>query len=508
MDIQTVFISIAISSAIVGCLFLPGIKIGLNLADEGYLQYGSTCLLKGQVPIRDFRAYDPGRYYWCAAWMNALGQTFVTQRLAMACIIAMVLTVVCCTVFFVGHSWAIALLATLLSFIWIHPYFKAFEVLFSLLAVVTCYFTLSDPGIAAYFLSGIAIGIAMFFGLNIMLYLGLSVLATLLLSLFIRPGETSIQEMLWTVPGLLLGLMPLLLIAGRYRGFLSAYWQKKVLVVLKRRTTNLPLPLPWIWAEPPQLNGLSRTRRRVFQWVFTLLPVVYLAAITLALKGSHVQSPSGMLLISSGVTGLVYLHHSFSRADISHLCQSIQPAVLLVGTLAAAWMPWTIGVLMLAALCVGSAWSIWPQHNDLYRFLQNRKEYSPFDGARETLVLPEHQVKSLEMFRQIIDANSVADQAVFFAPIIPGYYPFFNRQPVHYDVYSVYPADPATQRQIIDALHTRGTGLSIILNTATDANEKLRFSQTHSLVWQYLNTELNVLVDDRLPVDAGVFLQK
>ena len=180
MDFFPVLISILISCTVVATLFLPGIKIGLNTADEGYLHFGSVNLLEGKTPIRDFRAYDPGRYYWCALWMRSVAPTFTAQRLAMGFIMVLGLSIVCYLVFESGQSWTLAILAAILTLTWMRPYFKAFEILFSLIATTVSFFVIIGPGTTSYLFSGFMVGVALFFGLNFGLYMGLSVLLAIL----------------------------------------------------------------------------------------------------------------------------------------------------------------------------------------------------------------------------------------------------------------------------------------------------------------------------------------
>lgn len=507
MDFFSVFISFVISSIIVAAMFLPGIKLSLNLADEAYLHFGSVSLLEGKTPIRDFRAYDPGRYYWCALWMRFLGPTYVSQRLAMGFIMVLALTIFCCWIFHIGQSWSVATLATLISFIWMRPYFKAFEILFSLVAVTVSFFIITDPGAAVYLLSGFIVGIALFLGLNIGLYSGLSFLLALGFHFTIQPAEASIVPLIYMIVGFAPGISPILLLGLRNPGYFSMYWEKKIKTVLKRGTSNLPLPLPWLWTHPTNLNQLTPTRQLFFKIVFTGLVPFYLSMLILGLGILNVHSLTGGLIISTSLVGLVYLHHLFSRADVPHMWQTIHPGLMLMSILPAAFLPRPWASLLLAFIAALSSWAILPQWSVFFKFIRNPKHYRKYDTGHEVLRLSNGQANIFEALSQIINANSAKDDAVFFAPSVPGLYRLFGRRPALYDIYCIYPETPGKQSQMIKSLQDQEIRIVIIYDQPIDQNEKLMFSKTHSQVWHYLTRHFDLLENDHLPQVVKIFIK-
>jgi hypothetical protein len=156
--------------ALTGAACFAQWRIDFNIADEGFLWYGATATAHGQVPLRDFFSYDPGRYYWAAAWAPLFGDGILALRLSTAIFQALGL-------FFgllaarrvLDRPWLLALAGAVLL-VWMIPRHKAFEPSVAMAAVWVGVRLLERPSVGRHFAAGLLAGLAAFMGKNLGLY--------------------------------------------------------------------------------------------------------------------------------------------------------------------------------------------------------------------------------------------------------------------------------------------------------------------------------------------------
>lgn len=101
---------------------------GLNLGDEGYLWHNAQRTLEGGVPIRDFRSYDPGRYYWSALWFAWLGPGLSSLRISLAAFQFLGLFAALLAIRRAIRSWQGLILSSIVILLWMYPRHKIFEI--------------------------------------------------------------------------------------------------------------------------------------------------------------------------------------------------------------------------------------------------------------------------------------------------------------------------------------------------------------------------------------------
>jgi hypothetical protein len=464
--------SLAVAIASVFALHWPTLRYGLNLCDEGYLWYGSVQTLKGKVPIRDFRGYDLGRYYWCALWMRLLGARNGSVRIAMMAVEVGGVWLATVLVYAATHAWPAAILWCLVITSCGHPWYRSVESTFSFAGVAMAAVLVNSPTPAHAMAVGFLGALMTLAGLNVAIYN----CGGVLLAIFFASGSTSFAHTLVSyLAGVALGLGVLMILFALIPGFLRAYWQRKLLPILKRGTTNLPVPIPWLWRKTP--GG------RFIKTCFTVLPLFYAISLVWLLIHKHPLSDGNTAFTAAVCVGVFYLHYALSRADAEHLLVAIQPwfiaiAPLLFGT-------WLGGVA--SAAIAGAVITRVHLSNNL--FLAHRRDPAAFrkyslDG--DLIWVPKPMAADLDAIGEAVNAHTLPGEPAFFAPVLVTFYPLFARRPAAYDIFCVYPAKPKAQEQMIASMTRERLRLALVFNMEVDGRPERRFSNTHPLVWNHL----------------------
>lgn len=330
--IPNIKIFLSASVLMIFSFYLQG-NILIDLADEGFLWYGTWRTLLGDIPLSDFHSYDPGRYYWTAGCSMIFGSSLMALRTSLAIFQTLGLTLGLMALRRVIHSWGVLIIAGALLLLWMHPRHKIFEHTFAMASVYVAVLLMEKPSFQRHFIAGIFVGVAAFFGRNHGFY-GFVSFFSLILFIWLKIERTHFFRRIsaWGT-GIFIGYSPMLIMFVFVPNFFKSFI-KNIRFIL-RNSTNLSLPVPWPWTA--DFINITETIKCISTGVFFLaLPVFYILTSAYLLKSKSDVLKQKSLITASVFVGVPYVHHIFSRADISHLAQGIHP--LLIGLLSLSFM--------------------------------------------------------------------------------------------------------------------------------------------------------------------------
>ncbi|ARP84081.1 hypothetical protein CAL12_26875 [Bordetella genomosp. 8] len=483
---------LVLAAATVFGLFAWQGRNGFNLWDEGYLWYGVQRVLDGEVPLRDFLAYDPGRYYWAAAWMGAWRDSgIMSLRVAVALFQLLGL--------FVGlqlinksappgRSRAIFLLVGALTLaVWMFPRHKLFDISISILLVGVFAYLVYKPVLSRYFMVGMSVGLAAVLGRNHGFYAALaSVLVFVWLRLSHEPTVPAGKTILAWAAGVLLGYSPILLMVLFVPGFATAFWQS-VAFIFEVQATNLPLPVPWPWRADFSLVGIQPWRQLLVGLFFLALPIFSLLALIWIFVARRRRIAVSPVLVASAVLSIPYAHYAFSRADVGHLAQGIFPMLLgCIALLAATKGP--LRWVLLFGLAAASAIVMVP--------LQPGVESGPgrgcvkVDAAGSALCVDQGTARDIALLKELAASYAPHGENVLITPFWPGAYPILGRKSVIYGNYLTFPRDVAYQQAEIARIEKAAPAFVLVNNLALDGRADLQFSNAESEIFKYLESHM------------------
>lgn len=484
--------------------FLVDGRLKIDLSDEGFLWYGTTALRDGLVPMRDFQAYDPGRYVWTAAWSFILGESLVALRFS--CVLFGCLGVLAGLLAarrLSGNPFFLVCVAIALS-AWMAPRYKVFEASLALVSVWAGCCLLEKPSLSRHFWIGVLGGIAAFFGRNHGAYHLLAFAALIGWAAWGTGAAATARRALAWIAGIGVGYLPQIVLWVAVDGYLDA-WIDSVSLVFQKGT-NLPVAVPWPWISPGDWPWWPRASMIAIGCFFLAFPLFIVLAGLRILSLRRPGLAGNPVLLAAAFVGVPYTHAVFSRADVVHLTHGAP--VLVLGLLAlghsfarastltrALQAPALLAVSLLATLLWTSC---------AVQIAMFPEAFETVDVAGQEMRVDRYDARVLAGARKLALDLARPDEPVFFAPNQPLLYPFTGRRSPTRQIYFIHPATPEEEADLVWEIESSGVRWAMVRDYPLDGRDELRFANTHPLVARYLHENFAPVRIEELPPDEFV----
>ena len=468
--------------AILLTFWLHGNK-GFSLWDEGYLWYGVQRVMRGEIPILDFKSYDPGRYYWSAALMTLWGDNGILSLRASVAVfesIGLFIGILLIAKGIEKRDRFFVLLSALILLIWMFPRHKLFDISLPIFMVGALALLVQNPNLRRHFLAGVCLGIIAIFGRNHGLYGLLGTLGIFtLLSINNFKKNSHIKQFTYWAFGVCIGFSPILLAMLLKPGYFSAYWQS-ICYLFEKKATNIFLPIPWPWEIHFATHPLSVSITRMLLGLYFMLILLFtFASIAFIIhRRINNKSVSSVFAAASFLT-LPYSHYFYSRADVSHLAQAIPP--FLIGFLIFIYsLNNRIKYLILSCLIISGLF-IHPSWK-CFSTLQCEN----IEISNNHLQVSKGTANQIILLRRIVSRYAPDGENFIVTPLWPGAYAMFNRKCPLWASYSILPQSQNFQKNEIKQIKAAKPGFILIVDLPVDGRDDLRFRNTNPLVYKFI----------------------
>ncbi len=452
--------------------------------------YGVQQVLLGEVPIRDFMAYDPGRYYWSAALAGIFGDNGIMGlRAAVAIFQALGLFV---GLFLVAQSQrnksridiAFILLSAITLIVWMYPRHKLFDISISIFLIGILTYLATNPAPKRYFIVGICVGFIAVFGRNHGVYgavASLGVIGWLFIQNRSVPSFFKVT-FLWAT-GVAIGFSPVILMVLLIPGFGVAFWEG-IRFLLDHKVTNLPLPVPWPWTVDFAAASAGDIARGLLIGLFFLGTLVFAALSVVWIIYRKIKGrPVPPVLVASAALAFPYAHYAFSRADVGHLALGIFPFLIGLLTLLAASpvrIKWPLALALSAA-------SIWVMHvvHPGWQCLAS-KQCVPVEVSGNQLQAHPGTANNIALLRQLDERFTSNGRTFIATPFWPGAYALLERKSPMWEIYALFPRPEKFEQKEIERIKASNPGFVFVYDIALDGRDELRFKNTHPLTHQFI----------------------
>jgi hypothetical protein len=498
------FLALISSILVTVCWFLLTWRYGFDFGDEGYYWYGAQRVMRGEVPIRDFLAYDIGRYLWAATVMSLLGDDGIWGA-RVAAGIYQALTI-CVGTFLALQALdtsarrvtktSFAIAVALIFNLWAIPYYKVFDYGTSILIVAMLFIMLTSLSRARWFGAGLILGLAAIMGRNHGVYGACAgVLAIGFLAFKRKSVSELLQPVMTFIVGTVLSFSLTFLMDVFNPGFIEAFIAGVTEHVRSTTTaTNIPLPIPWPWTISHGSDGWILWASKITVGTFFIALVLVPVLTILALSRQRFEDFTRLhyLLVATSLTGLMYAHYAYSRADVVHLALSIFPLILILltcGVLVRKILPALIALTGLSVIMILQDAPIFTSA------ILGRPMQAVVMNGSEIYVRP--FVANHLQTAEIAFASMPKARENFLAiPNFPSLYALNKSKMAIWEIYSLSARDADFEKAELARLQKALPEVVLLSNHALDDRPQLRYSNMHPLMYCWI-------LDNYRRIDAG-----
>jgi len=485
-------LSIVVSVVCVLVLQVWQVRIGLDLSDEGLLWYNTQRTLAGELALRDFQPYDPGRFYLFAGWARLCHNDGIVALRYGGAVVQFVALVPALLLLgrVLPSRWLLPPFG-LIAAAWMVPRFKLVDVAASVFATWMLARLAAEPTHRRHLLAGMTVGLLWWIGRNHALYAGLAtVMLVIVLAVDARIGWPVLAARVgWCGLGVVLGSLPMTTMLLAIPGYAAAYWENAIARYARLHTTNMTRPVPWPWTkEGISVPGLGLG--------VLLVPVAIVIAVILLsrVRRRRKSLREHSVFLAATACAATWAHHLFSRAGLSTLGETGFPLVLLLAALpqavALARRP-LARALAWGALALVTVTTM-PRMIPRMAAQRHRAQYVWANIADERLYVTKTTLEICNLGGDVKRQMRPGETAAF-VPYVPGLYAVLHLWCPLLDAYLAFPESTRRQEETIARMERYHTEWALIWPDRVDDRPDLGFVQTYPLVYQYIQAHFDLI---------------
>lgn len=464
-------------------------NVGFDLNDEGYLWYGAQRVMLGEVPIRDFMSYDPGRYYWSAMFMNLFGDNGIMTLRGAAAIFQTIglfvglLLIARMSKVISLQNFIYLLISAGTLVLWMFPRHKVFDMSLSIILIWILTFLILNPSGKRYFLTGVCVGIVAVFGRNHGMYGVFGSFGVMLWLSIKRTHDINFFKgfLLWAL-GVVIGFLPILLMGLMLPGFAFSFLES-IRFIFEIKATNLPLPVPWPWlVDFGAVSHGEAFRKLLVGLLFVSILVFGGLSIAWVVWKKFRNQQVSPILVATAFLSLPYVHYAYSRADVGHLSHGIFP--FLVGSLVLlvtqpAKIKWPLVLILFST-------SLWVTHiyHPGWQCYKNDNCIN-VEVSNNKLRVDPSIASAIRLLRELGYQYAPGGQSFIATPFWPGAYALLERKSPMWEIYALFPRSAVFEQAEIERIKVANPQFAFVLDLPLDGRDELRFKNTHPLINQY-----------------------